>query len=63
LAPEQTKELVFKYYLPNTAITNGVWDLRLQKQGGVTSETYKIITSGKTKQIELFKDTSVSTKL
>jgi hypothetical protein len=63
LAPDQTKELTFKYYLPAQTINNGVWDLRIQKQAGIASEVYKIITSGKTKQIDLSRDTSVSTKL
>jgi hypothetical protein len=63
LTPEQTKELTFKYYLPAQIINNGVWDLKIQKQAGIGSEVYKIITSGKTKQIELSRDTSVSTKL
>jgi hypothetical protein len=63
LAPEQTKELTFKYYLPAQTIVNGTWDLRLQKQAGIGSEVYKIITSGKTKQIDLLRDVSLSTKL
>jgi hypothetical protein len=63
LAPGQTKEMTFKYYIPATAIGDGVWDLRLQKQAGINGETYRIMTSGKTNEIKLTKDTQVSTKL
>ena len=63
LTPDQSQELTFKYFLPAQTIANGTWDLRLQKQAGIGSEVYKIITSGKTKQIELSKDMSLSTKL
>lgn len=63
LAPDTSKEITFKYYLPANTIVNGTWDLRLQKQGGVQPEGYKIITSGRTKELKLLKDTSVSTKL
>ncbi len=63
LATDQTKTLTFKYFLPAQTIGNGIWDLRIQKQAGIGSEVYKIITSGRTNQIDLIQDTSVSIKL
>jgi hypothetical protein len=63
LATDQSKTLTFKYFLPAQTIGNGIWDLRIQKQAGISSEVYKIITSGRTNQIDLSQDTSVSIKL
>jgi hypothetical protein len=63
LTPGQTKEMTFKYFLPVNTVETGMWNLRLQKQAGINGETYRIITSGKTNEIKLTKDTQVNTKL
>src|SRR3989344_1436786 len=56
MAPTESKELVFKYKIPDSAIKNGVYNLYLQKQPGTNGETHKVTVNGKTEMIELIKD-------
>ena len=63
MAPTESKELVFKYNIPDSAIKNGVYNLYLQKQPGTNGETHKVTVNGKTEMIELIKDIKYSTKL
>jgi hypothetical protein len=63
LTPGNTKTLVFKYYLPANIITNGMWDVTLQKQAGITEENYKFVSPSQTKELKLSQDTQVSVKL
>lgn len=63
LGPGETKEMTFKYYLPNDVVTNGVYNLLIQKQSGIDSELHTVTVNGKTTEITLKKDEKVSIKL
>ncbi len=63
LNPNETKELVFKYYLPDGVVKDDVYELYIQKQPGTDADTHKVIVNGKTEVFELKTDRKYSTTL
>lgn len=63
LGPGETKEMTFKYYIPDTAIVNGNYTLTIQKQAGIDSEKYTIVSNGKTQKMDLKTDTKITVQL
>ena len=63
LGPGESKEITFKYELPENTIKGEVYVLNLQKQAGIESETHTITVNGKTTTLELSKDQKISVKL
>lgn len=59
----ETKEMTFKYYLPDSAVKDGKYDFYLQKQAGVGEETHRITVKGQTTTVKLDKDYKYSTAL
>ena len=53
LAPEETKEIVVKYYLPNNLIKNDDYSLYIQKQSGQSPEKYEFEIMGKKQEFDL----------
>ncbi|HSX39787.1 MAG TPA: DUF4012 domain-containing protein [Candidatus Saccharimonadales bacterium] len=64
LEPGATKDVTFKYYLPDTLIgKDGIYHLYVQKQPGIDADTYSITVNGKTQPISLKSDYQYSAKL
>lgn len=63
LGPTETKEMTFKYYLPEGAVKNGTYNLYLEKQPGTNGEVHKVTVNGKTETITLDHDVKISKKL
>ena len=63
LGPGESKEITFKYELPENTIKGEVYVLNLQKQAGIESETHTITVNGKTTTLELSKDQKILVKL
>jgi hypothetical protein len=63
LSPGATKELVFKYTLPNGVVGDSDYKLYIQKQSGMPKETYHINVNGKETSLETDKDYKFTTKL
>ncbi len=61
--PGQTKALTFKYYLPEDAIEGDTYNLYLQKQSGVITETHTVEVNGQTQEFEIEMDEKVQVKL
>lgn len=53
LAPEETKEVEIKYYLPSNVIKNGKYTLYVQKQSGQGPEKYDFTINGKKQEFEI----------
>jgi hypothetical protein len=57
MGPGETKELSFKYYLPEGVVnTAGDYALNIQKQAGIESETHVVQIPGYSETLELTKD-------
>jgi len=57
LGPDETKTVVFKYYLPDGIVVSGEpYTLLIQKQPGIVSETHTVQVPGASTEIELIKD-------
>ncbi len=63
LGPGEKKELTFKYYLPDGVITDGEYNLLIQKQPGIEKEVHVVTTGSKSSTLELEKDKTFSTTL
>lgn len=63
LAPTETKELTFKYYLPEGVITGNDYNFLIQKQAGIDSEEHVVNVNGQTTTIELDRDKWFRTKI
>ncbi|MFA6981946.1 MAG: DUF4012 domain-containing protein [Patescibacteria group bacterium] len=63
IGPTETATMTFKYYLPDTAVKEGVYDLYLQKQPGIEREKHVVVAGGTSQEIDLVKDQKVSIKL
>lgn len=63
LGPGETKEITFKYYLPNNVIKNDEYNLYLQKQISIDSEVHNVVVNGETETIDLKWDTEYTKKL
>lgn len=63
LGPGETKELTFKYYLPNGLIKDDVWNLYIQKQSGIDKEVHNVVYAGKADTVNLAMDYQYSKKL
>ncbi len=63
LGPDESKELIFKYYLPEGIVMDGQYNLLIQKQSGIDKEVHIVNAVGKSSTVELNKDTQVSIKL
>ncbi|MBP7927664.1 DUF4012 domain-containing protein, partial [Patescibacteria group bacterium] len=63
LGPGEKKEITFKYYLPANVVKADTYNLLIQKQSGIDSETHVVKVNGKDSTINLDKDTKFSTKL
>jgi len=61
LGPGESKEITFKYYIPNEVVGD-VYKLNIQKQSGIDKEKHTITYGNETKEIELSKDTVVEIK-
>jgi hypothetical protein len=59
----ETKELTFKYYLPEGVITDNNYKLYLQKQSGIISETHYVTVNGQRTPVELSLDEVFETSL
>jgi hypothetical protein len=53
LAPEETKEISVKYYIPDNLIKNGEYSLYIQKQSGQSAEKYEFDVMGKKQEFEV----------
>src|SRR3989344_4770103 len=56
LGPGESKEMTFKYVLPDNVVKENVYNLYLQKQAGVREETHRITINGKTESVDLKTD-------
>ncbi len=64
LGPRESKEMVFKYYLPDGVVgADGVYNLYVQKQPGIEGDTYSVTANGKAEPITLKTDYTFSAKL
>jgi len=63
LGPGERKELTFKYYLPEGIITDGNYELLIQKQPGIEKEVHVVTTGSKSATIELEKDETFMTRI
>ncbi|MBU1970716.1 DUF4012 domain-containing protein, partial [Patescibacteria group bacterium] len=63
LAPGATKEISFKYYLPDGVIKDNTYRLYIQKQAGMPEETYQLSVNGKQSTVKTDKDYKFSVKL
>jgi len=62
LGPGESKEIVFKYYVPSEFIDEKAYSLTIQKQAGIDEEKHTVIYNGKTQEINLKNDTTVIVK-
>lgn len=63
LGPGETKTITFKYYLPDGTVSGDVYKVLIQKQPGIVSEIHNVSIGGKTTEIELVRDETVTVKL
>ena len=63
LGPNETKELTFKYSLPDGVIKDGKYTLYLQKQAGIDHELHTVLINGSTRTIDLNTDQIITQKL
>jgi hypothetical protein len=63
LGPAESGEMIFKYYLPDSAVKDGVYDLYIQKQPGTNGEIHHITVNGETETVELKSDVKRSIRL
>jgi formylglycine-generating enzyme required for sulfatase activity len=64
LAPEETKEIEIKYYIPEKLITNGEYNLYVQKQSGTRPEKHSFDIMGeKSTELKLDSDYKLNVKL
>ena len=63
MAPSETHEITFKYYLPEDVIPGDDYNLLIQKQAGVDVETHNVTVNGETQSIELHKDEKYYSKV
>jgi hypothetical protein len=63
LGPGESKEITFKYYLPDEAVGEDNYHLTLQKQAGIDSEKHTVVVGARTEEIILEKDTEFSTDI
>jgi len=56
LGPGESGVMTFKYYLPEGAVVEGVYDLYIQKQSGIDSEVHTVTVGGTTETFEVSKD-------
>lgn len=59
----ETKDIVFKYYLPNNLIKDDKYSLYLQKQSGIDREKHFVIVNGTKTEVELSTDETFTTTL
>ncbi len=63
LGPGESKEMTFRYYLPQGVIKDNKYQLLIQKQPGIDSEVHVVTTPSKSSTIEINKDYTFSTTL
>ena len=64
LGPGESKSMTFEYYVPNSVIQNGVYNLYIQKQLAIDTEKHTVTVDGETKEVILNKlDGKYSKKL
>ncbi len=63
LAPNETRSMTFKYYLPSGKVNGDTYSLAIQKQAGIDVETHTVTVNGKTQEVKLDKDTLINFKL
>jgi len=63
MGPGESKELVFKYYLPENTVGAETYDLVLQKQAGIDSELHRVTIKGNTQEVDLTTDKEISFRL
>lgn len=63
LGPGETKEMTFKYVLPQNVVKPDNYVLTIQKQPGIDVEVHKVIVNGKTESINLSADKTITTRL
>lgn len=63
LTPSNTKEVVIKYYLPETVKIGDVYNLLIQKQSGNNEETHVITVNGKSDTATINKDYKYTKRL
>lgn len=59
MGPGESKEITFSYYLPEGMDFSSAYELTLQKQGGVATETHTVSINGKKEVIDLKSDRNV----
>lgn len=62
LSPGESKEIVFKYFVPSEFINEKEYNLTIQKQAGIEKEKHTVNFGGKIQEIELDKDTTIIIK-
>jgi hypothetical protein len=60
LGPNESTEVTFKYYVPDTVVQDGKYMLTLQKQAGIDREMHRVDVMGNTKEHDLFMDTTLT---
>lgn len=64
LAPEETKEIEFKYFIPEKLILNNEYNLYIQKQSGTKSEKHSFDIMGqKSTELKMDSDLKLNVKL
>jgi len=63
LGPGETKEMTFKYVLPQNVVKPDKYVLTIQKQPGIDVEVHKVIVNGKTETINLSADKTITIRL
>lgn len=59
MSPGESKEMTFSYYLPDNMDFKDAYELTLQKQGGVKTETHNVSINGKKEKVELKTDRNI----
>ncbi len=63
LQPGETKQITFKYYIPDTVVGAKNYDLYIQKQSGIDQEKHTVTVGGKTTTLDLKTDKEVNIAL
>jgi hypothetical protein len=62
MGPNESREITFKYYLPDEFVGESEYVLNIQKQSGIDREKHTVVFEGENKEVDLFKDTVVRIK-
>jgi hypothetical protein len=63
LGPSESREMIFRYYLPENVVQGDQYDLYLQKQPGIDGEIYRVTAGKEVETVILNKDTKIHLQL